>query len=361
MAKEDILAVVPKETQDRIKAIDPNPVYRAYAVAHEGQAKGTIIGFGATLKRYVTSAISKIYEKLKAGTQIFFGHGPDNTHEGRISIGEVVGKKIEQWKNKLTAFAVMYIYPDYRDMPLDVASIEADLLIDPRNPDEIAGVNVNDITGIALGNSAAGWMPGFEGAEMIAELQAFASQAQQGGVVDNKITIDEIRTVIKEGKLQPSDIFAAEDITADPVFKGNVNAMREKLAGEYAHRKRDEEGFDKTRKDLEDKINAKDAEIVGLKKSAAKAMLPALFTKIKGERKLDEKQEKFLLPRIEKFEPKETERVESEFNIFIDEGIKEFNELAEVFGVKAEKTEKKGGAETSDGSTAIANPFIPTF
>ena len=361
MAKEDILAVVPKEVQEEIKREDPEPIYRAYAIAHEGTAKGTMVGFGAIIKRYIASAIRKIVEKLGIGTKVFHTHeGADDKDTDRKPIGKVVGKKIEEWRNRLTAFAVMYIYPEFRTLPLDVASIEADLLIDPKKPDEIGGVNVDKITGIALGNSAAGWMPGFEGAELVAELRAFAGQSHKGGDVD-KITIDELKDLVKADKLKPSDIFGVETLTADPAVEGFVEAERKKAtAGEYAHRKRDEEGFNKTKSELEEKLKAKGEEVKTLKVAAAKSRVGSIFEKIKGERKLDERQEKYIRPALDKFEPKEADAIDKELETFVDEKVQEYNRIAkDVFGVESgEGQEKKTGAEGSTGGK-IENPLIP--
>jgi hypothetical protein len=358
MAKEDILKLIPADIQEEIKRDDPNPVYRAYSIAHEGLIKGNQVGFGQTIRKYIGSAIRKIYEKLALGTKIFHGHNKDNSHEGRKSIGKVVGKKIEDWRNRLTAFAVMYIFPEFRDLPLDVASIEADLLIDSKNNDTIQGVNVNDITGIALGNSAAGWMPGFEGAELVAEIQAFASQAQ-GGAVD-KITIDELKTLVKEEKIKPSDIFGVESLAADAAVEGFiVEEKKRAVSGEYAHRKRQEEAFDEKRKELEAFLQRKDEEISGLKLSAAKSKVGPLFEKIKSERKLDERQVKYIQPALDRFEPKEIANIEKELDAYVDEHVKEYSRVAkDVFGLGETKPDKKGGAEPAD-EKPFTNPFIP--
>lgn len=91
-----------------------------------------------------------------------------------IQIGEVVGSVAKNIKNKLTAFAAIYIYPEYRNIPLDVASIEADISIDPEEKG-IHAIDVQDITGIALGNSNVN-KPGFASATLQGELQAFADR-----------------------------------------------------------------------------------------------------------------------------------------------------------------------------------------
>jgi len=361
MAREDILKLIPKDIQEEIKKKDPNPLYRVYSIAHEGLIKGIQVGLGQTIRKYVKSAIMKIYEKLVRGIKIFHGHNKDNSHEGREPIGEVVSRKIDEWRNRLTAYAVMWIYPEFRDLPLDVASIEADLLIDPKNDDEIKGTNVSDITGIALGNSAAGWMPGFEGAELVGKVQAFISQANSNlGDAMEKITIDELKTLVKEEKIKPSDVFGVEVLTDDPAVVGFIDTEKKRaVSGEYAHRKRQEEAFDEKRKELEDFLRKKDEEISGLKLSAAKSKVGPLFEKIKLERKLDERQVKYIQPALDRFEPKEIANIEKELDAYVDEHVKEYSRVAkDVFGLSETKPDKKGGAEPAD-EKPFANPFIP--
>jgi len=86
-----------------------------------------------------------------------------------------VGKAIKTIQSKVNAIAITYIYPEYRGLPLDVASIEADVNINP--DDSVHDVDVGDITGIALGNSAVE-KPGFAGATLLSQIQAFANKLE---------------------------------------------------------------------------------------------------------------------------------------------------------------------------------------
>lgn len=179
MASSEIINIIPKDVYDDIKQRDPHPLFQAYVVGHEGEATGHMVGVGARVLNWFSSAINKIWKKLKYGTKLFRGHNTDSSHEGRQSIGEVVGKAVKTIQSKVNAIAIAYIYPEFRDLPLDVASIEADVRINP--DDNVHDVDVGDITGIALGNSAVE-KPGFAGATLLSQIQAMSRKLE---ITDN--------------------------------------------------------------------------------------------------------------------------------------------------------------------------------
>lgn len=171
MASSEIIGVIPQDIFAKIKREDPHPLFQAYVVGHEGEIEGTMVGIGKKILHWFSSAINKIWANLQYGTKIFHGHNLDSTHEGRRSIGEVVGKAVKTIQSKTNAIAVAYIYPEYQDLPLNVASIEADVRINP--DDSVHDVDVGEITGIALGNSALD-KPAFEGATLLSQIQAMS-------------------------------------------------------------------------------------------------------------------------------------------------------------------------------------------
>ena len=175
MASSEIINIIPKDVYDDIKQRDPHPLFQAYVVGHEGEAIGEEVGAGLRVLNWFSSAINKIWKNLKYGTKIFHGHNIDSSHGGRQSIGEVVGKVIKTIRDRINAIAIMYIYPEFRDLPLNIASIEVDVDINP--DDSIHDVNVGDITGIALGNSAVE-KPGFAGAELLSQIQAMSKKME---------------------------------------------------------------------------------------------------------------------------------------------------------------------------------------
>lgn len=175
MESSEIIDIIPKDVLAEIKSRDPHPLFQAYIVGHEGEVTGNMVGIGKRMMNWFSSAINKLWEKLQYGTKIFHGHNVDSSHEGRRSIGEVVGKAVKTIKDKVNAIAITYIYPEFRDLPLDVASIEADIKIS--DSDGVHGVDVGGITGIALGNSAIE-KPGFAGATLLSSIQAMSRKME---------------------------------------------------------------------------------------------------------------------------------------------------------------------------------------
>ena len=175
MASSEIMNIVPNDIYEEIKRKDPHPLFQAYVVGHEGEATGKMVGGGKRILNWFSSAINKLWEKLKYGTKVFHGHNVDSSHEGRQSIGEIVGKSIKTIQNRVNAIAITYIYPEYRDLPLNVASIEADVNINPEH--SVHDVDVGDITGLALGNSAVD-KPGFADATLLSQIQAMSKKLE---------------------------------------------------------------------------------------------------------------------------------------------------------------------------------------
>jgi len=261
---------------------------------------------------------------------------------------------------------------------LDVASIEADLWIDPKEKG-FSDVDVKNISGIALGNSRKN-APGFPGATLIGELQAFYQSHQfndRGGNMED-ITVSDIRRVIKSEGLNPSDLFGLGTLMKDENVADEIEKLtKEAVTGEYKHRKRDEEGSDKAREKFEKTIEDKDAEIKKLNlKIISKSKAKDDFDKLITDRKIDGKKKEFIENKFGKdFELKEEDKMKEELDKFIDSQVDDFNETAKIMGVKIEEEtkeekeenkdkggspdEKKSDSKTNELLDPEKNPFIP--
>lgn len=181
-----------------------------------------------------------------------------------------------------------------------------------------------------------------------------------------KITLGEMKELIKEEKILPSDLFGVGDLTTDPLVRGyldsSVKELRGKLSGEYDARKRVEKDGDKEKDSWTDEKKQLEDENKLLKVGAAKVKATELFgTKIK-ERKLDDKQAKFLKSKQSDFLPQDLEAVEKEVDSFLDKRLEEYKETAKIFGVKTEGTkedETKGGGEPGEGGADKDDELIP--
>jgi len=179
MAESEIKAMITPYDFDNIKRKDKNPLFKAFVVGQEGKAESNWVGVGQVVKHWFKDAIGKLTRLIYPGLKLFHNHAETNDpDENREAIGRVVGSRSQEIKGKFSAVIAAYIFPEYKNLPLDIASVEANVLIDDTLTDEIHAVDVEDVTGIALGNSAVD-RPGFPGATLLGELQAFADKSKQ--------------------------------------------------------------------------------------------------------------------------------------------------------------------------------------
>ena len=170
---------------------------------------------------------------------------------------------------------------------------------------------------------------------------------------DIVVTKEQVIALIKEEKMKPSDLFGVEALEADPIVKGlGEDRVKERIAGEYRRRKEAEEKLER----IEGEKGQKEAEylkqINDLKLNAAKSKVGSLFEKQKTDRKLDERQVKFIQTRLSKddFKPSKPEDLEKEFNLYLDLQIDDYNRVAkDVFGVEEKPADDKTKTDSGVG------------
>jgi len=370
MASSEIMSIVDPRMYSAIKKSDPKPHFKAFVVGHEGESSGRVSidgsNFVSVVKRWYRSAIEMMHEKIRLGIALFRGHTWSNEeNNGRLRIGEVVGKKLQEIRGVLSEIIIAYIYPEFRDQELDVASIEADIIL---NDDQgVYSAEVENVSGIALGNSKTE-KPGFAGASLLGIVQEFtdnkSSQLKRSMEMGIE-SIGDLREIIKTNGWKPGDIFSLTDLTDDPSVKGVIKSeVKEAVAGEWSHRARTDDKFKSESEKWENEKKEFESQIKALKGEASKVKLTDLWIEEKKSRKFDEKEVAFIEKKIPEFTPEDPEMIEKEFSKFLDKKYDEFNDLAEVFGVKkAEKKEEdgNGGGEGggSDEDPLKDNIFIP--
>ena len=373
LAKREILEMVPADTIARIKQTDSKPEFKVFCVGHEGIANAQELSFGAKVVKayhYVKNMIFRIGERLQFGTPAFNGHGDTNDHSGREQIGELVGKAVKMVGDKLSALAVTYIYPQFRKLDLDIASIESEVEYIPKGVSSGDVIDVHKITGIALGSSKVN-TPAFPGASCLGVLQAFSKDNRK---TEDKMDKQEIIDAIREGKFTITDIFTSEEIVAsEPAKKAKQT--------EYEHAKRVEEALGKEREkviSLTKESEDKDAKIKELNGQVSQTQASSLFTKSAEDRKLTDTQKSFIQRRLSGFKSdKSGDDLKLDFERYIDGELKEFGEVAKVMGIKVENPEidpatgkpkvaagtpnddGKGGGSAEDLSDPSKNDFIP--
>jgi len=360
----DLRSMIPDGIMARIKALDPSPEFRAYCIAHEGEANGREVGGWRSVQKYYRYAIRKVHAALQYGTGIFLGHEETNEHRTK-QIGEVVGKALQEIDGRLSAIMAAYIYPQFRAMKLDVASFEAMLEMVMDGADALVQ-DVEQITGVALGDSSVD-TPGFPGATLLATVQNFAAGAgeRQGQM---PLTVKDIRAAIEAGELtaKPSDLFTEEQLTEDPAF---IKLLKAEKQTEYEHARRVEKALGEER--VKNATMAEELAALHSQVNAAKTR--AVFERLASERKLTDAQKQFMAADVDSFssDAKNDKDFEVAVARLIDGGIARFRETAKLFGVDVDKqdTEQSPPQKTGDGTTPppltekdftdpAKNPFI---
>jgi len=179
------------------------------------------------------------------------------------------------------------------------------------------------------------------------------------------ITIDEIKTLIKEEKIKPSRLFGMDDLAEDPVIKGIVKEeVDNAVTAEYTHRKRVDKRFDGDKEEWEKEKKKLEDENKELRTESAKVKAADLFSTKAKERKLDKKQIEFIGTKQGDFTPENVDELDKEVDRFMDTKLEEFKKTAEIFGHKTEvktetEAEKKGGGEPGEGGSDEDNELIP--
>ena len=180
-----------------------------------------------------------------------------------------------------------------------------------------------------------------------------------------KITLGEIKEIIKAEKVSPEDLFGVEELTTNPLVTAfvdtTVKALKSKLSGEYDARKRIEKDGGKDKDDATEEMKKKDDEIKKLKIDGAKRDATELFSSKMKERKIDKQQEAFLKSKQSDFTPENPENLDKEVDKFLDKNVEEYKATAKIFGHKTEekKDEPKGGGEPGEGGSKEDDEMIP--
>ena len=171
------------------------------------------------------------------------------------------------------------------------------------------------------------------------------------------ITINDVRGFIKSGNLKPSDLFGLGDLTKDPMIEEHIEKeKKQSVSGEYEHRKRDEEGYEKVKDELvkkhEKETKTKDELITKQAGEIIQSKTTAWLDAQKEKRELDEEQMKYITRNLPKFKPEEMEKAEDEFNKFLDDQIDELKGIkTDVFGEEPEEDKDKEKKKAPGGET----------
>lgn len=367
MAQNEILEMIPPYMLEDINRRDPKPLFKVFVVGQEGKAELNWVGFGKVVKTWFADAIGKVSRLIFPGMRLFHNH-PENVinpeDDDRPSIGEVAGSRTKDIDGKFSALIAAYIYPEYRNLTLNIASIEAELNLESGQIEgDVHDRNVDNISAIALGDERVN-RPGFPGSTILAEYQAMTLKHSPNRIQLNKggdmTSLSEVKDFIKTEKYDPSDVFGKDVLLADPII---VKALEGAGGNEHQARKRNLKEFEDEKEKWQESDKKKDATITELRSEGAKTKASDLFDSKLKERKLTERQVEFITVRKDDFKVSDPEKVAEETDTFLDKTLVQYKADAKIFGIEEETQETDelipGSEEGEKGSPKSEDGLMP--
>lgn len=329
------LSLTPEEIKkkispEKLKQLEGKGILQAYTLAHEGTSHPKVLGEESQVLKWTKAVIHRLSEKIKEGTKFFLGHGNTNSIDGREPVGEIVGSFIKDIGGKLSNIIIGHFPEKENVIDMDVCSMEADIFVDEENT---VG-DINDISGIALGNSDSEH-PAFPGALRLSTVQCFGKEDTKNKPEEKPMTFEEVRKAVKDMNILPSQLYVEDDLKNDRVFS-KTYSENETLRTENKTIKEEKEKIEKESKDAVRKINVSEA-----RDNLNKKM----------EEGFTDKQKTFIL---DDFDPEKMEDLsDTKLTEFIDNGKKKFAETARLFGNTEAGNEDKNKKENEEESEEL--------
>lgn len=280
--------------------------------------------------------IHRIAEKIKQGTKFFIGHGENNSHDNRESVGEVLTSFVKEIGGKISNVIIGYFPEKEKVNVMDTCSMEADVYTDN---DNIVG-DVNSVSGIALGSSDKD-NPAFPGALRLSMVQCFGKEddRDKNKSKEKQMTFEEVRKAVRDLNIRPWQLFTLDDMKEDRNYG--------KLFTENSTLKSENERLSKENTEIKDK--SKEA-IHTADVSTSKNRLEKIM-----EEGYTDKQKKFIVGR---FDPESFEDLsDAKLKEYVENGKKEFADTAKLFGI--DETDNNGTGEKKKDSSGSSEELTP--
>lgn len=343
----DIMEMIPSETLIAIKASDPHPYFQAYSICHEGVSFPKVLGKEPKPIRWTRKAVESIQALALKGLKFFVGHNADNSTEGRRVIGETVADKQIEIGGRLHHVVVAYVKPEDVEeaKKYDACSQEAEWNLIEKAKGWFADT-VDKITGIALTLSGKE-SPAFEGAKRLAMVQAFKYriQGEKEMPEEKKPTFSELKQLIKDMNVHPSQLYSLEDLQKDNVFIPTFNKLTD---------------LEKAVKEKEDKIKQLEDGNKNLAKLQLKLNVKERFENLlkADDLKITDKQKAYV---VKRFNTDMDDLSDEALKTFINKQVEDYKVNAEFFGAKETEDKKPGNPGGSEEIKPIGenkNPYI---
>lgn len=166
------------------------------------------------------------------------------------------------------------------------------------------------------------------------------------------VTREQVKDLIKSEGLKPSDLFEVGALSSDPVVRGYADDLvKERIGRTWREKKEAEEELEKLKTGHTTREAALQKENDALKANLAKTQVGSLLEKQRAERKLDDRQVKFIQKRLPDWKPEKPEELEKEFNSFLDKQIDDYRSVAkDVFGIEDKPAGETGKEKPTPGA-----------
>jgi len=362
-SKNDILDIVGESRMNKLKEKYGTPDIRTFVIAHEGVAEG-MSTMGKRILLYMKQTVKRVADAIGIGIPAYFQHSKG---QARNQIGEVVGRRFINDKNMSYTVAAILIYPEWKEMDLDIASMEAEIEI---KGDEV--YNVSSVNAIALSNSNID-SPGFPHAKLVAAFEYFTSTGVESTTKgdesrrDDKMNLDEIRKWMKDNNVSVTDILSVEEILSIPSVDSEVKRL---LQTKHEHARRLEE---KLRRVEEEKNNELDGLLEQVKNYRSKIVEVSSVNTLQTELKsienakmrefIEQRAKDRILGQLDKID--DPSKVDEFVRAQVQDVVKDLNTIKELLSatetnpVKDVRKESKIAKPAKSNDDNDVNPLIP--
>ena len=190
MAAATVEQVIGQSQMNTIRTYDPNPYFFSMVIAHEGESRGEVVGFGAKLKEWGKRVIRQVANAFhpagRVPAKIYDGlihyHG---NQDARLPVGDVVHSSVAELNGLESVQTIGYIYPNEAALRNAIANGERDccsLEGDAIFVEDGGRLIVSEFEGgkaVVLGHTDK-QLPGFPGA-IVRPLAEFGPEDAAGG------------------------------------------------------------------------------------------------------------------------------------------------------------------------------------
>ena len=231
LPEEELIEIVGRDRFERIKAIKPGGIFKAWIIAHEGDVKPMVVWSNdPSIKgkqiHFTRAAVQSAFNKIKNGLKFFRKHNQDNSTEFREDFGTVVGKTQKMHDGKLATIVVGHFDADHKEAAekSNMVSMEAVWNFGKSGKDFFAK-SIEKFTGIAMDRSEEA-TPVFPLAREVATVQASAATEEKKVAKDEidyrDLEFIDVQRAVNRLKIRAWQLYTPKDVVGKRIIKNGI-------------------------------------------------------------------------------------------------------------------------------------------